>query len=170
MSQPVIHMTDLGPWVDSFRPVPKTERKMSIDILISKAKDLAAKGEAGGTGGSAPGPIPGATPEATPGGAPGEKPTAKGAQAAEETVDLVVEILTVEMRDPGPQAEEEQWAPQVVPQPEAHLLVACRSRVGRCCRRSTASLRGITVLTRRTASRSGRRNGRQSRLPGVDSV
>lgn len=108
VSQPVIHMTDLGPWVDSFRPVPKTERKMSIDILISKAKDLAAKGEAGGTGGSAPGPIPGATPEATPGGAPGEKPTAKGAQAAEETVDLVVEILTVEMRDPGPQAEEEQ--------------------------------------------------------------
>lgn len=110
ISQPVIHTTDLGPWLDSFRPVPKTDRKMSIDVLVTRAQDLAAKEGAGGVSGLAPGPVPGAPPDArpgvVPGGVPGEKPAAKGAPSTEEPTELVVEILTVEMRDPAPQDEE----------------------------------------------------------------
>lgn len=116
ISQPVIHTTELGPWLDSFRPVPKTDRKMSIDVLVTKTKDLAAKEGSRGISGPAPGPVPGAPPEArpgappgaVPGGVPGEKPSAKGAPSAEEPTELVVEILTLEMRDPAPQDDEQE--------------------------------------------------------------
>ncbi len=110
VSQPVIHQTELGLWLESFRTLPKTNRKMSIDVLVSRAEDLAAKtAPGGGIGGPPAAPPPGGGPaESSPMGALTQKAAARAAAAAEEAGDLVIEVLTLEMRDPGPETEEKE--------------------------------------------------------------
>lgn len=93
MNSPVIHELGTDFWAESFRTIPKTDRKLSVDVLIS-SPELAARAQAAMQ--------PGAPPEASqqPGFALG------GAKPAESVVDLTVEILLVEVKDPKPPEKE----------------------------------------------------------------
>ena len=94
MSSPVIHELGTDYWAESFRRIPKTDRKLSVDVLISSPQ-LAARAQAAMQ--------PGAQPEAPqqPGFALG------AAEPADAELDLVVEILALEIKDPMPPEKEE---------------------------------------------------------------
>jgi len=116
--RPVEHPATTGYWMESFRPLPKSDRKLSVDILVTRKEDLSKK-EAGAAGmPGAPGmPPAGATP--APGGPPPGAPLGPGpygfqqpgqrdrSDRAEKNLvgELVVEILTVEVKSPSPIAD-----------------------------------------------------------------
>jgi hypothetical protein len=119
--RPDEHPVATGFWMESFRPVPKTDRQLSVDILVTKKEDT-LKDQAGAAGtAAAPGGAPGMSP--APGAGPGGSPpgtTAPGspgfgqqqpgqtsalrerAEREKEEGDLVVEILTVMVKSPAP--------------------------------------------------------------------
>lgn len=124
--RPDEHPVSNGFWMESFRPVPKTDRQLSVDILVTKKEDPSkaqpaaagaagvpgAAGAAGAAGGMRPGgPAPGAGgappgPGTYGGGAPGAPQPGQRERAEKEEVgDLVVEILTVEVKSPAPIAD-----------------------------------------------------------------
>jgi hypothetical protein len=116
MMRPAEHPATKGYWMESFRPVPRTDRKLSVDVLVTRKEDPAQKKSAGTQAAPGPGPGPG------PGGAPpssgpqGPGPSSGGQQSGQrdrtsdwaqknEVGDLVVEILTVEVKSPSPIAD-----------------------------------------------------------------
>jgi hypothetical protein len=141
--RPAEHPVSNGFWMESFRPVPRTDRQRSVDILITMKEDpsnarekLAAEAKGGrpGMGAGMPGgPGPGGNPgmpgpggasgpggPGGPGGMPGGGPggTQQGQRQGmdrDEVGELVVEILSVEVKSPSPAAgrpstEEEETA------------------------------------------------------------
>jgi len=114
--RPVEHPATTGYWMESFRPLPKSDRKLSVDVLVTRKADLVAKqpGAAATPGAlgmpGAPGaPDAGAGPASSgPYGAAGQQPGQRQqTEWAEknEVSELVVEILTVEVKSPSPPEE-----------------------------------------------------------------
>lgn len=117
MMRPVEHPATTGYWMESFRPLPKSDRKLSVDVLVTRKADLAPKQPgAAATPGvlgmpGAPGaPDAGAAPPSSgPYGAAGQQPGQRErTEWAEknEVSELVVEILTVEVKSPSPPDEQ----------------------------------------------------------------
>jgi hypothetical protein len=114
LHRPSVRNPENGEWVETFRDVPHTNRKESVDVLILLAKDVATKPTAGGGAG----PMGGNFSEPASGGGPpaggGMRLGGGGTRAAgvpgsalgNEPADLVVEILSIEM--PNPVAEESE--------------------------------------------------------------
>jgi hypothetical protein len=123
MIRPEEHPIPDGFWMESFRRVPGTDRQRSVDILVSKKEDPAkAKPAAAAPGGEpgmasgppGPGGYPGAPGSDGPGGmrpgmygaAPGgAQPGQRQSADRDEVGDLIVEILTVEVKSPAPLAD-----------------------------------------------------------------
>jgi hypothetical protein len=93
MNSPVIHELGADVWAESFRTIPKTDRKLSVDVLISSPQLAGAQA----AGPMQPQPEGTAQPGFTLGGAPPVEP---------EEVDLVIEILSLEVKDPAPPEKE----------------------------------------------------------------
>jgi len=122
--RPEEHPVSKGFWMESFRPVPKTDRQLSVDILVTRKEDIAEKPASGqGATTSMPGMPPGmpgrpaggpptmSSPMPTGGppgsGTAGKKQAAQRERAEKEEVgDLIVEILTVEVKSPAPPAHD----------------------------------------------------------------
>lgn len=116
--RPVEHPVANGFWMESFRPVPGTDRQRSVDIFVTK-KELAAKEKPTREASGAPGMVgPGAYPgmpgpgEAMsgPAGVPGPGGWQGGQRdpaAKDEVSDLIVEILVVEVKSPAPMPDRE---------------------------------------------------------------
>lgn len=106
------HVSEVGRWMESFYDDPETGNKVSIDVLVTRQKDMAALAgrdasgrAAGGYGPSSPDsgtpygmPGPGMPYGGTSGMGPGAAP--KNPLVLDEPVDLVVEILWIEMSPP----------------------------------------------------------------------
>lgn len=111
--RPAEHPVANGFWMESFRPVPGTDRQRSVDIFISK-KELAAKEKPSDVSGGMPGmagpggypgmPGPGEGMSGPPGvpGPGGMQPGQRDPAEKDEVGDLVVEILAVEVKSPAP--------------------------------------------------------------------
>jgi len=111
--RPAEHPVANGFWMESFRPVPGTDRQRSVDIFVTK-KELAAKEKPGAEAGAAPGmpgpggypgmPGPGEAMSGPPGvpGPGGMQPGQRDPAEKDEVGDLVVEILAVEVKSPAP--------------------------------------------------------------------
>jgi len=111
--RPAEHPVANGFWMESFRPVPNTDRQRSVDIFVTK-KELAAKEKPspepggmpgiGGPGGYPGMPGPGEGMSGPPGvpGPGGMQPGQRDAADKDEVSDLIVEILAVEVKSPAP--------------------------------------------------------------------
>jgi hypothetical protein len=106
------HVSEVGRWMESFYDDPETGKKVSIDVLITRQRDMAAMAGGRGASGRDPSGYMSSSPEGA--GPPGMGPqgmsydpsgmgpgaAAKNPLALDEPVDLVVEILWIEMSAP----------------------------------------------------------------------
>ena len=126
--RPVEHPATTGYWMESFRPLPRSDRKLSVDILVTR-KEAAAKTQAGAQGAPAAGgyPAPAGMPSSSgpygagaPAGAqqPGQRDRSTDWAQKNEVSELVVEILTVEVKSPSPIAERPGADEGEEPEPE----------------------------------------------------
>ena len=98
------HRSDFGMWLETWRTMPNTDQKQSIDIVVTRAKDMAAKAGTGSGAGAYPSGAPGMA--APSGGMYPSGPTSSAvgpagrgaALAPDEATDLVIEVLTMEMK------------------------------------------------------------------------
>lgn len=110
--RPAEHPATKGYWMESYRPLPKSDRKLSVDVFVTRKADLAAKQPAAagmpGSPDAAASPLPVAPPSSTPDGSGGQQPGQRERSewaAKNEVSELVIEILTVEVKSPSPPAE-----------------------------------------------------------------
>ncbi|MGQ9573751.1 MAG: hypothetical protein ACUVUC_00395 [Thermoguttaceae bacterium] len=114
LSRPMEHTIATGTWLESLDTVPDSGRKLSVDVLISRAEDLGrasalARGTSGSPYGMMPGQLGGPPGMAAggPGMYPGRDDSRYGGRMSgpdrqrNETADIVVEILCVEINDPA---------------------------------------------------------------------
>lgn len=113
LARPVERTVATGTWIESLRAVPESGRRLSVDVLITRAADVgradgatwapAAGPGAGSTGPGVPGrpsygpPRPGGADDSRYGGQPNPSPE----REKNLPTDLFVEVLAVEINDPS---------------------------------------------------------------------
>ncbi len=92
MNQPVVHEMGHECWAESFRNLPKSDRKLNVDLFVTVPQLAPAQGQPNQFQPDAP---------QQPGGF-----TLGGTQPAEsDETEVIVEILSLEIKDPAPPKE-----------------------------------------------------------------
>ena len=140
LTRPTEHAVATGTWMESLRSTPESSRRLSVDVLITKAADMNQGGTAGRPGGAPPGYGPygqpigpsgppgygpsgpygsGTRPGDAGGGRYGGQPNQRPEREKNEQADLVVEILAIEINDPSGKAQAASEEPEEAKEPAA---------------------------------------------------
>jgi len=95
MNQPVVHEMGHECWVESFRNLPKSDRKLNVDLLVTVPQMAPTPGQPGL---GQPGPM--AQPEAPQ--QPGGFSLGPGQAKEPEEAEVFVDIFMMELKDPAP--------------------------------------------------------------------
>ncbi len=109
LARPVEHSSGGNYWLESTRPVEDSDRRLSVDMLVTK-EDRDGSGNARPSGGSGSSGAPSSGGRSSPARAAAIKAAAEKAEK-EAVSELMVEIVAVEIKSPV-SAEEESKAPK----------------------------------------------------------
>jgi hypothetical protein len=109
-----------GQWIESLRTLPESGRRLSVDVLITRADAGRADGPARGPAGPGYGPKgPGMRPGDAGGSRYGGQPNPSPEREKNLPADLIVEVLAVEINDPSGSDEPAQPAEPAAAEPAA---------------------------------------------------